>query len=144
MQPVICCPLCQDVLSNKMHLQLHLTHLHSVSPDCVEKLLMTVSAPNTDARATQTYWGLVGLFWPRVQVAWGGGWVKSIQWLSSSNDCYPLGKWLKWIAQMQKACGSSLTLTLEKLSQSMSLSAHLKIWPYNIQVSEVLWPLFVM
>lgn len=58
MQPVICCPLCQDVLSNKMHLQLHLTHLHSVSPDCVEKLLMTVSAPNTDAHATQTYLGL--------------------------------------------------------------------------------------
>ncbi|PIN98006.1 hypothetical protein AB205_0205800, partial [Aquarana catesbeiana] len=44
-QPVISCPLCQDVLSNKMHLQLHLTHLHSVSPDCVEKLLMAISVP---------------------------------------------------------------------------------------------------
>ena len=37
------CPLCQDMLNNKIHLQLHLTHLHSVSPDCVEKLIMTVS-----------------------------------------------------------------------------------------------------
>ncbi|KAJ8279704.1 hypothetical protein COCON_G00067700 [Conger conger] len=36
----------QDVLSNKIHLQLHLTHLHSVAPDCVEKLLMTVSGPD--------------------------------------------------------------------------------------------------
>ncbi|KAL8195154.1 UNVERIFIED_CONTAM: hypothetical protein K2H54_047287 [Gekko kuhli] len=42
-QPVLCCPLCQDMLSNKIHLQLHLTHLHSVSPDCVEKLILTVS-----------------------------------------------------------------------------------------------------
>lgn len=42
MQPVIRCPLCQDVLSNKIHLQLHLTHLHSVAPDCVEKLILTV------------------------------------------------------------------------------------------------------
>lgn len=46
MQPVIRCPLCQDVLSNKIHLQLHLTHLHSVAPDCVEKLIMTVSRSN--------------------------------------------------------------------------------------------------
>uniref|UniRef100_A0A6I8PK47 C2H2-type domain-containing protein n=1 Tax=Ornithorhynchus anatinus TaxID=9258 RepID=A0A6I8PK47_ORNAN len=45
MQPVICCPLCQDVLSSKMHLQLHLTHLHSVAPDCVEKLLLSVRTP---------------------------------------------------------------------------------------------------
>ncbi|XP_028924664.1 zinc finger homeobox protein 4 [Ornithorhynchus anatinus] len=46
MQPVICCPLCQDVLSSKMHLQLHLTHLHSVAPDCVEKLLLSVPVPD--------------------------------------------------------------------------------------------------
>lgn len=46
MQPVIRCPLCQDVLSNKIHLQLHLTHLHSVAPDCVEKLILTVCRSN--------------------------------------------------------------------------------------------------
>ncbi|XP_077165725.1 zinc finger homeobox protein 3 isoform X2 [Paroedura picta] len=44
-QPMLRCPLCQDVLSNKIHLQLHLTHLHSVSPDCVEKLILTVTTP---------------------------------------------------------------------------------------------------
>ncbi|XP_057277943.1 LOW QUALITY PROTEIN: zinc finger homeobox protein 3-like, partial [Pezoporus wallicus] len=44
-QPMLCCPLCQDTLINKIHLQLHLTHLHSVSPDCVEKLIMTVATP---------------------------------------------------------------------------------------------------
>ncbi|KAJ6652494.1 hypothetical protein lerEdw1_011464 [Lerista edwardsae] len=44
-QPMLRCPLCQDMLSNKIHLQLHLTHLHSVSPDCVEKLVLTVTAP---------------------------------------------------------------------------------------------------
>ncbi|XP_018606501.1 zinc finger homeobox protein 4-like isoform X3 [Scleropages formosus] len=42
LQPVVHCPLCQDVLSNKIHLHLHLTHLHSVASDCVEKLLLTV------------------------------------------------------------------------------------------------------
>ena len=41
-QPMLRCPLCQDMLNNKIHLQLHLTHLHSVAPDCVEKLIMTV------------------------------------------------------------------------------------------------------
>uniref|UniRef100_A0A672TH25 Zinc finger homeobox protein 3 n=1 Tax=Strigops habroptila TaxID=2489341 RepID=A0A672TH25_STRHB len=45
LQPMLCCPLCQDMLNNKIHLQLHLTHLHSVSPDCVEKLIMTVATP---------------------------------------------------------------------------------------------------
>ncbi|XP_013913296.1 PREDICTED: zinc finger homeobox protein 3-like [Thamnophis sirtalis] len=44
-QPMLRCPLCQDLLSNKLHLKLHLTHLHSVSPDCVEKLLLTVTTP---------------------------------------------------------------------------------------------------
>lgn len=43
-QPMLRCPLCQDMLNNKIHLQLHLTHLHSVAPDCVEKLIMAVSA----------------------------------------------------------------------------------------------------
>ncbi|XP_055472233.1 zinc finger homeobox protein 3-like, partial [Psammomys obesus] len=46
-QPMLRCPLCQDMLNNKIHLQLHLTHLHSVAPDCVEKLIMTVTAPET-------------------------------------------------------------------------------------------------
>lgn len=44
-QPTLRCPLCQDMLNNKIHLQLHLTHLHSVAPDCVEKLIMTVRQP---------------------------------------------------------------------------------------------------
>lgn len=44
-QPMLRCPLCQDMLNNKIHLQLHLTHLHSVAPDCVEKLIMTVRQP---------------------------------------------------------------------------------------------------
>uniref|UniRef100_A0A670ZA36 Zinc finger homeobox protein 3 n=1 Tax=Pseudonaja textilis TaxID=8673 RepID=A0A670ZA36_PSETE len=44
-QPMLRCPLCQDLLGSKLHLQLHLTHLHSVSPDCVEKLLLTVTTP---------------------------------------------------------------------------------------------------
>lgn len=44
-QPLLRCPLCQDMLNNKIHLQLHLTHLHSVAPDCVEKLIMTVRQP---------------------------------------------------------------------------------------------------
>lgn len=95
MQPVICCPLCQDVLSNKMHLQLHLTHLHSVSPDCVEKLLMTVSVLNVDAHAMDTYSGsLCGDMVSR----WSGegsesGLLGSV--VSSSSDWYLLGKWLK-------------------------------------------------
>ncbi|KAM9301507.1 zinc finger homeobox protein 3 [Gastrophryne carolinensis] len=44
-QPMLRCPLCQDMLNNKIHLQLHLTHLHSVAPDCVEKLIVTVTSP---------------------------------------------------------------------------------------------------
>lgn len=100
MQPVICCPLCQDVLSNKMHLQLHLTHLHSVSPDCVEKLLMTVSVPNTDAHATEMYLGLWAMYlsWHSIQVARGEEGSGSGLWgsvASSSSDWRPLGKWLK-------------------------------------------------
>ncbi|CDQ81757.1 unnamed protein product [Oncorhynchus mykiss] len=43
-QPMFRCPLCQDMLNNKIHLQFHLTHLHSVAPDCVEKLIATVTA----------------------------------------------------------------------------------------------------
>lgn len=42
-QPMLQCPLCQDMLNNKIHLQFHLTHLHSVAPDCVDKLIATVS-----------------------------------------------------------------------------------------------------
>ncbi|XP_064202197.1 zinc finger homeobox protein 4-like [Anguilla rostrata] len=42
----LCCPLCDDVLSSKIHLQLHLTHLHSVAADCVEKLIAGVSETN--------------------------------------------------------------------------------------------------
>ncbi|KAJ8336718.1 hypothetical protein SKAU_G00379380 [Synaphobranchus kaupii] len=43
LRSALCCPLCDDILSSKIHLQLHLTHLHSVAADCVEKLLAGVS-----------------------------------------------------------------------------------------------------
>ncbi|KAG7455432.1 hypothetical protein MATL_G00256680, partial [Megalops atlanticus] len=43
LRPTLRCPLCQDVLSSRIHLQLHLTHLHSVATECVEKLLSDVS-----------------------------------------------------------------------------------------------------
>ncbi|KAJ8272744.1 hypothetical protein GJAV_G00092940 [Gymnothorax javanicus] len=39
MRSALCCPLCDDILSSRIHLQLHLTHLHSVAADCVEKLI---------------------------------------------------------------------------------------------------------
>ncbi|XP_061431991.1 zinc finger homeobox protein 3-like [Lethenteron reissneri] len=35
------CPLCQDALSSRIHLQLHLTHLHSVAAHCIPMLMQT-------------------------------------------------------------------------------------------------------
>lgn len=37
------CPLCQVKLPH-LHLQHHLTHVHSVAQDCVDKLISAVSA----------------------------------------------------------------------------------------------------
>ncbi len=37
-------PLVSGCPQQQIHLQLHLTHLHSVAPDCVDKLIMTVCA----------------------------------------------------------------------------------------------------
>ncbi|KAJ8406901.1 hypothetical protein AAFF_G00291770 [Aldrovandia affinis] len=51
LRSTLCCPLCDDILSSKIHLQLHLTHLHSVAADCVEKLLADVS--ETDVQMPQ-------------------------------------------------------------------------------------------
>lgn len=56
-QPMLRCPLCQDMLNNKIHLQLHLTHLHSVAPDCVEKLIMTVRRPRRGCCGFSSFMG---------------------------------------------------------------------------------------
>ncbi|XP_078690352.1 zinc finger homeobox protein 4-like isoform X1 [Branchiostoma floridae x Branchiostoma belcheri] len=42
-QPLVRCPLCQDACNDKYHLELHLTRLHNVTPDCLQRLLMSVS-----------------------------------------------------------------------------------------------------
>lgn len=41
-QPAVCCPLCQDTLHSIALLRTHLTHLHSVTADCTQKLINTV------------------------------------------------------------------------------------------------------
>lgn len=127
MQPVICCPLCQDVLSNKMHLQLHLTHLHSVSPDCVEKLLMTVSDPNTEVHITEMYSGLLAMnvLWCSILVARDGEQIRILSfccqvvcWLMSLGNS-PRDWW--WISKMLKTYSTSLTLPWNK---QVPLSVH--------------------
>lgn len=59
---------------------------------------MTVSDPNTDAHATQTYLGLVGNVFIVIQCSGSlrrGVGQDSGSLVSSSSDCCPLGKWLK-------------------------------------------------
>lgn len=43
-QPKYRCPLCQEQLVGRPALHFHLSHLHNVVPECVEKLLLVVSA----------------------------------------------------------------------------------------------------
>lgn len=42
-QPKYRCPLCQEQLVGRPALHFHLSHLHNVVPECVEKLLLVVS-----------------------------------------------------------------------------------------------------
>lgn len=42
-QPKYRCPLCQEQLVGRSALHFHLSHLHNVVPECVEKLLLVVS-----------------------------------------------------------------------------------------------------
>lgn len=41
-QPALRCPLCQETLHSVALLRTHLTHLHSVTADCTQKLISTV------------------------------------------------------------------------------------------------------
>uniref|UniRef100_A0A4W4G5Q1 Zinc finger homeobox 3 n=1 Tax=Electrophorus electricus TaxID=8005 RepID=A0A4W4G5Q1_ELEEL len=43
-QPTLRCPLCQETLRSVTLLRTHLTHLHSVTADCTQKLINTVIA----------------------------------------------------------------------------------------------------
>lgn len=45
-QPTLRCPLCQDTLRSVALLRTHLTHLHSVTADCTQKLINTVRVIN--------------------------------------------------------------------------------------------------
>lgn len=40
LQPKYRCPLCQEQLMGRPALHFHLSHLHNVVPECVEKLLL--------------------------------------------------------------------------------------------------------
>lgn len=42
-QPTFRCPLCQEQLVGRPALHFHLSHLHNVVPECVERLLLVVS-----------------------------------------------------------------------------------------------------
>lgn len=42
-QPTFRCPLCQEQLVGRSALHFHLSHLHNVVPECVERLLLVVS-----------------------------------------------------------------------------------------------------
>lgn len=52
-QPRYRCPLCQEQLVGRPALHFHLSHLHNVVPECVDKLLLVVSvaAPGRDVWA---------------------------------------------------------------------------------------------
>lgn len=41
-QPTLRCPLCQDTLRSVALMRSHLTHLHSVTADCTQKLINAV------------------------------------------------------------------------------------------------------
>lgn len=43
-QPTFRCPLCQEQLVGRPALHFHLSHLHNVVPECVERLLLVVSS----------------------------------------------------------------------------------------------------
>lgn len=48
-QPKFRCPLCQEQLVGRTNLHFHLSHIHNVVPECVEKLLLVVSIGTTGA-----------------------------------------------------------------------------------------------
>lgn len=46
-QPTLRCPLCQDTLRSVALMRSHLTHLHSVTADCTQKLINAVRHSDT-------------------------------------------------------------------------------------------------
>lgn len=51
-QPKFHCPLCQEQLVGRANLHFHLSHVHNVVPECVEKLLLVVRARATGRNGT--------------------------------------------------------------------------------------------
>ncbi|XP_051882935.1 zinc finger homeobox protein 2-like [Pristis pectinata] len=53
-EPRLQCPLCQETPSDRRSLCFHLTHVHSVVSDCVQRLLLTATVVSSNALPTDT------------------------------------------------------------------------------------------